>query len=95
MTSRRRLRATAVWLALYTVFLAASPFEHHDVLCELKTPRHCTACTSNVVGSDPAPAAIVGSWTLSDVGLAIAAESTPRGILLWVRSSGRSPPASA
>ena len=95
MTSRRRLRAAAVWLALYTVFLAASPFEHHDVLCELKTPRHCTACTSNVVGSDPAPSAIVGSWTLTDVGLAIAAESTPRAILLSVRSSGRSPPASA
>jgi hypothetical protein len=85
-------RIALVWLAVYAIFLAASPFEHHDLLCELKTPRHCTACTSSVVGSDPARSAIVGSWTLTDLGLALAVELTTHGILLPPRSSGRSPP---
>jgi hypothetical protein len=95
LVNPRRRRLAVVWLAVYATFLAATPFEHHDLLCELKTPRHCTACTSSVVGSDPARSAIVGSWTLTDVGFALAAEFTTHGSLLPVRSSGRSPPASA
>lgn len=82
-------------LAAYAIFLAAAPLEHHDLLCELKTPRHCTACTSSVVGSDPARSAIVGSWTLTDLGVAVTVELTTHGILLPVCSPGRSPPASA
>jgi hypothetical protein len=91
----RRQRLAFVWLAVYAIFLAATPFEHHDLLCELKTPRHCTACTSSVVGSDPARSAIVGSWTLTDAGFAAAVEFTTHGILLSVRTPGRSPPAFA
>jgi len=92
-TNFRRRRLAFLWLAVYAIFLAATPFEHHDLLCELKTPLHCTACASSVVGSDPARSAIVGSWTLTDVGLAFAVEFTTRGILLPVRTPGRSPPA--
>jgi hypothetical protein len=90
----RRRRLALVWLAVYAIFLAASPFEHHDLLCELKTPRHCTACTSSVVGSDPARSAMVGSWTLTDLGLAFATDFTTHGISVPVRSPGRSPPVS-
>jgi len=37
------------WLAfagavLYTVFLFIAPFEHHDLLCHIKNPQHCTSC---------------------------------------------------
>ena len=95
LTNLTRRRLAFVWLAVYAIFLATAPFEHHDLLCELKTPRHCTACTSSVVGSDPARSAIVGSWTLRDVGLAVAVEFTTHGILLPVRTPGRSPPAFA
>jgi hypothetical protein len=70
----------------------ATPFEHHDLLCELKTPRHCTACTSSVIGSDPAESAVVASWKLTDVGRAAAVEFATDGILLQVRTPGRSPP---
>ncbi|MSO46401.1 MAG: hypothetical protein EXQ59_06520 [Acidobacteria bacterium] len=90
--SFRRWRLAVFWLAAYAIFLAAAPLEHHDLLCELKTPRHCTACTSSVVGSDPARSAIVGSWTLTDLGLAVAVEFTTHGIVAPVSSPGRSPP---
>jgi hypothetical protein len=91
--SAQRRRLAILWLAVYAVFLAATPFAHHDLLCELKTPLHCTACASSVVGSDPARSALVGSWTLTDFGFALTLELTTHGILLPVRSLGRSPPA--
>jgi hypothetical protein len=87
-----RQRLALVWLAAYVLFLVVTPFEHHDLLCELKTPFHCTACTSSVVGSDPARSAVVGSWTLTDLGSAVALDVTTFRILLPPRSSGRSPP---
>ena len=79
-------------MAVYAVFLAATPFEHHDLLCELKTPLHCTACTSSVLGSDSFKSAPAGTATLTDFGLAFTAELTTHGILLDVSSPGRSPP---
>ena len=81
-------------MAVYAVFLAATPFEHHDLLCELKTPLHCTACTSSVLGSDSIKSAPAGAATLTDFGLAFTAALTTHGILLDVSSPGRSPPAS-
>jgi len=77
---------------VYTVFLAATPFVHHDLLCELKTPLHCTACTSSVVGSQSSKLAPVGAWTLTDLGLAFTTEPAAHHILLAVSSGGRSPP---
>jgi hypothetical protein len=91
----RRQRVAFLWLAVYAIFLAASPFGHHDLLCELKTPFHCTVCVSSVVGSDPAQLAIAASWTLSDLGLAITPDFANHGILLSVCTPGRSPPISA
>ena len=76
-TNFRRRRLAFIWLAVYAIFLAATPFEHHDLLCELKTPLHCTACASSVVGSDPARSAIVGSWTLTDLGSPPLSSSRP------------------
>ena len=92
-SGRLSRRLALVGMAIYAVFLVASPFEHHDLLCELKTPLHCTACTSSVVGSDPARSAIVGAWSLRDLGFAVAVEFSTHGILLPVRTPGRSPPA--
>jgi hypothetical protein len=89
----RRRRVAVAWLALYALFLAATPFEHHDLLCELKTPLHCTACTSALVGSDPVRTALVGDWTLNDLGCAVIVEWTVAGAFLSTPSAGRSPPA--
>jgi hypothetical protein len=82
-------------LALYAIFLVGSPFEHHDLLCELKTPLHCTSCTSTQLGSDPQILWYAGVWHLADAGQAVAVLFLSEGTLLTVRSTGRSPPSHA
>ena len=89
---RRARLHVVVGVVIYALFLVTAPFEHHDLQCELKTPTHCTACTSSVVGADPhTPVAVAGS-DLTDAGGALAADTVRTGFLLAVRSSGRSPP---
>ena len=88
---KRRLLAR-VGAAIYAVFLVTAPFEHHDLPCELKTPLHCTACTASVLGSDPQAPAGIGEAILADAGSAIAFQAVTDGVLLVVRSTGRSPP---
>ena len=95
-SSSRRLRILALaGLAIYALFLLASPFEHHDLSCELKTPQHCTACTSSLLGADPHAAAVPGSCHLTDAGRAVFAQILAIDTLLAVRAAGRSPPAFA
>lgn len=91
-----RLRWFAVaGFALYTIFVCAVPFEHHDLSCELKTPQHCTACTASVVSSNPDTPAVAGVWFLTDAGRAISADVRVESLLLAEASPGRSPPLSA
>ena len=91
---RRRPQTRAVLgVAIYAVFLVTAPFEHHDLLCHLKTPTHCTACTSSVVGSDPNSPVVVGAFDLPDAGGTLSTDVVATGFLLAVRSTGRSPPA--
>jgi hypothetical protein len=92
-TDRRSQRLALVGLAIYAVFLVASPFEHHDLLCELKTPQHCTSCTSSQLGANPPVAIAPGAWDLVDAGRAISIQLMTEGALLSVRTTGRSPPA--
>src|SRR5262245_34746815 len=71
----RRARTHAVvGVAIYAVFLVTAPFEHHDLLCHLKTPTHCTACTSSLVSADPHTPFVVAASALADAGGAYAAE---------------------
>jgi hypothetical protein len=81
-----------IGVAFYAVFLVIAPFEHCDLACHLKNPLHCTACTSNLPGSDPETVAVVGAWSLADAGRAEVIEVLADGTLLTVRSTGRSPP---
>jgi hypothetical protein len=92
-TTRARL-LTAVGLALYAFVLVTLPFEHHDIVCHLKTPQHCTSCASSQLGSDPHALSAPGAARLADAGSAIAVEPTFEGAVLTTRSTGRSPPAS-
>jgi hypothetical protein len=78
--------------ALYAFFLITAPFEHHDSECHLKTPQHCTSCNSSLVSSDPQAPSVVGAWDPVDAGRAIAFQLLSDGVLLTVRSTGRSPP---
>ena len=94
LTGRRLRFLTFVGLAIYALFLVASPFEHHDLSCELKTPQHCTACTSSLLGSDPDAPATLDSSHLADAGTAVSMLLPSDGVLLSAHSTGRSPPIS-
>ena len=82
-------------LAVYAIFLLVTPFAHHDLLCELKTPTHCTACTSSLLSADPNTPVLIGASDLADAGGALAADVLTTGFLLAVRSTGRSPPSAS
>ena len=88
-----RSRALAnIGVLLYAVFLVLAPFEHHDLSCELKTPQHCTSCTSSLVGSDPDAPTTLDAAHLTDAGRAVPVQFLADGVLLPAESSGRSPP---
>jgi hypothetical protein len=93
VVGRLRLLTLAA-IALYVLVLALSPFEHHDLLCHLKTPQHCGSCSSSTAGVDPQAPAVLDGHQFSDAGRAIATVATGDDVLLVSPSSGRSPPAS-
>jgi hypothetical protein len=80
-------------IAVYMLVLLASPFEHHDLVCHLKTPQHCMSCSANLVGSDPHAQTAVAPRQLDDLGSAVALLALPESTLIAVRLPGRSPPA--
>jgi len=88
----RTRRWVLAGVALYATVLVLSPFEHHDLACHLKTPQHCTSCSSSQLGSDVAPLVVPGASRLADAGAAAASDELLHGSLLAVRTTGRSPP---
>src|SRR5476651_2764899 len=94
-STRLSRRLALVGMAIYALFLVASPFEHHDLACELKTPQHCTSCTSTQLGSDTHVTPAPGAAQLADAGRAASFILLDEGTLLVLRTTGRSPPARA
>jgi hypothetical protein len=89
----KRLRRIALLgVVLHTLFLAAAPFEHHDLICHLKTPQHCTSCVSSQLGSDSQAPKSPGACDLTAAGWALSSHALPDGTLLAVSTTGRSPP---
>ena len=80
-------------MVLHLAFLFMTPFEHHDFVCHLKTPLHCTACASSPLSSDPHSLQAPDTSLLTDAGRAVAYLHMSQGAVLIVRSAGRSPPA--
>jgi hypothetical protein len=92
--ANRRLRPLAlVSAALYSLFLLATPFEHHDLSCELKTPEHCIACVVSAVGAGPPLVVVPGAGELVDAGSAVPRDPIANSFALVARTTGRSPPA--
>ena len=83
---------TLAGLALYGFVLIAAPFEHHDLICHLKTPQHCTSCASSQLGSDPHALPSPDPSHMKDAGSAAIFDHPIEGALLAVRTTGRSPP---
>jgi hypothetical protein len=77
---------------MYALVLVASSFEHHDLLCHLRNPQHCTACSATQLGSDPQTLTAPRTSDLADAGRAIAVHVIADSTLLVVSSTGRSPP---
>jgi hypothetical protein len=96
-TGNRRLsrRLALLGTAMYALFLVASPFEHHDLSCELKTPQHCTSCSFTQLGSDPQILLPPAEWHLADAGRAVAVLCLVKDTLIAAHSAGRSPPFNA
>jgi hypothetical protein len=92
---RRIRRFALLGVVLHALFVTAAPFEHHDLIYHLKTPQHCTSCTSSPVGSSAETPTTPGAATLSDAGSAAAFDPISESALLAVSNSGRSPPATA
>jgi hypothetical protein len=92
---RRVRRFALLGVVLHTLLVAAAPFEHHDLICHLKTPQHCTSCTSSPVGSSAETHSTPGAAVLSDAGSAAASDPISDSALLVESNSGRSPPVSA
>ena len=85
---------TFVGLTLYAICLVVTPLEHHDIVCHLKTPLHCTACVSSHVGTDPQALQQPGTSTLAEAGqLQVEPPSAERRQVVR-RPIGRSPPPS-
>jgi hypothetical protein len=80
-------------VAFYALFLLTTQFEHHDLLCHLRTPQHCTACTSSIVGAGTDAQSTPGAAHLDDAGSAVSFQLLIGSVLLPVRTTGRSPPA--
>jgi len=93
VTVRSRDRRAFVSVAFYALFLFTTQFEHHDLLCHLRTPQHCSACTSSIVGAGVDVPSEPGAAHLDDAGRAFGLELPNGGVLLPVRAAGRSPPA--
>jgi hypothetical protein len=91
--SNRRVGAlNLLGIAIYMLVLLTSPFEHHDLVCHIKTPQHCMSCSASLLGSDPHAEAAVATGPLDDLGSAVASLSLPESTLVAVRLPGRSPP---
>jgi hypothetical protein len=92
--SRGRLRSVGryVGVAVYALVAVASSFQHHDLVCHLKSPQHCAACVATPLGNDPRTASVPAACRLADAGSADVVQPTLHRVLLAVRSNGRSPP---
>jgi hypothetical protein len=85
-------RTTRLGILLHVLIVLTAPFEHHDLLCHLKTPTHCTACVSSPLAASPRPIEVVGAWSLHDAGSAVEGRPALHAVVLTTSSGERSPP---
>jgi hypothetical protein len=89
---RRIRRFALLGVVLHTLLVGAAPFEHHDLICHLKTPQHCTSCTASPVGSSAQAHRPDAVDPLIDAGSALTAAVEYEPAILTSGPTGRSPP---
>jgi hypothetical protein len=88
----RLRRAALAGVILHALVLLAAPYEHHDLVCHLKTPQHCSSCVSSQPGPDSRLPRPPGAAALEAAGWVHAPELVAAGALLAVPDASRSPP---
>jgi hypothetical protein len=89
---RWRQRLSLLGVVVHALFLLATPFQHHDLVCHLKTPQHCTSCTASPAARRTDAPQASGPVILADAGRPVSIEPTSESALLADRQPGRSPP---
>jgi hypothetical protein len=89
---RSWLALSRLLLAVYVSAAALSPLQHHDVICHLQSPTHCTTC---LIGSTAEGPSVVNSSPASPlvaIGSTFEGSNILRDAALPGELSGRSPP---
>ena len=79
-------------LTIYIASAALLPLSHHDVVCHVKSPTHCTTCLTSVSGEATPHSTALDVWAMAYAGRAMTSE---RGSLRSAYTSshtGRAPP---
>jgi hypothetical protein len=90
MNPGRRLLLACV--AVYAISLVAAPLGHHDLLCHVRTPTHCTACVSSPPGSSTLQLKAPGARDLVDAGRAFTRQAVAETANTSFPSPSRAPP---
>jgi hypothetical protein len=85
-------RITIAAVVLHALVLLAAPFEHHDLVCHLKTPQHCTSCVASPVSAGAVLPVTALDRPLADAGVAHVAHERESSVPGPLRVPGRSPP---
>jgi hypothetical protein len=89
---RVRLPFGTLLLAVLVSVAVLAPFHHHDLVCHLQSPTHCTTCLTSSAAEDPADLDAVSRSPLVAIGLVAAGLDLSPDAALAGESSGRSPP---
>jgi hypothetical protein len=82
-------------LTIYIVGAALLPLSHHDVVCHLKSPTHCTTCLTSLSGEATTHATLLDVWRMADAGRATTSERRSLRSADLSSHTGRAPPALA
>ena len=82
-----------VLLTIYIVGAALLPLSHHDVVCHIKSPNHCTTCLTSLSGEATPHSASLDVWAMADAGRAAPIERGALRSAHFSSPTGRAPPA--
>ena len=91
---RERLRLLSfIGVVVHALFLLGTPFQHHDLICHLKTPQHCTSCTASPAARRSDAPVATGACMMNEAGAPACFEASAESAVVGDRRSGRAPPA--
>ena len=89
---RFRLPFSALLLAVFVSVAVLSPSLHHDIVCHLQSPTHCTTCLISSAAEDPSTLESLSGSPLVVIGAVTAGREIALDTGLPRELPGRSPP---